>query len=288
MTAAPTVPGCGVVGSPRGSPGVGSSPRRGWDGIAGGWSGRCRGCRATAASGAVGSGHRAVLRVPAAGLCAHVLQPALTNNLGEPRSSEGGCCAGALLRCWLLPPDGYAVRVSVWVPGDGSSDGRHPSAGVWGVLPGRVRTPGGPARPGHRGPARGRGHRAGGAGARCGAVVAAAGLRRARGVGAPGGPEPIVSNARRTRRRLRALAGLQAARVVPAVSEDAVALIEALRCLPVRHRQALVLHYLLDLPVEEAARTLGVPAGTLESWLARGRKALAAQLGEEEVRTDHG
>src|SRR6266498_1797871 len=54
----------------------------------------------------------------------------------------------------------------------------------------------------------------------------------------------IVSNARRTRRRLRALAGLQAARVVP--------------------------------------------AGTLKSWLARGRKALAAQLGEEEVRTDHG
>src|SRR6266498_3503171 len=246
MTAAPTVPGCGVVGSPRGSPGVGSSPRRGWDGIAGGWSGRCRGCRATAASGAVGSGHRAVLRVPAAGLCAHVLQPALTNNLGEPRPSEVECCAGAQLRCWLLPPDGYAVRVSVWVPGDGSSDGRHPSAGVWGVLPGRVRTPGGPARPGHRGPARGRGHRAGGAGARCGAVV------------------------------------------VPAVSEDAVALIEALRCLPVRHRQALVLHYLLDLPVEEAARTLGVPAGTLKSWLARGRKALAAQLGEEEVRTDHG
>jgi RNA polymerase sigma-70 factor (ECF subfamily) len=97
-----------------------------------------------------------------------------------------------------------------------------------------------------------------------------------------------VSSTRRTRRRLRALAGLQAPRVVPAVSEDAVALIEALRCLPVRHRQALVLHYLLDLPVEEAARTLGVPAGTVKSWLARGRKALAAQLGGEEVRTDHG
>jgi RNA polymerase sigma-70 factor (ECF subfamily) len=99
-----------------------------------------------------------------------------------------------------------------------------------------------------------------------------------------------VSNARRTRRRLRALAGLQAPRVVPAVSEDAVALVEALQRLPVRHRQALVLHYLLDLPVEEAARTLGVPAGTVKSWLARGRKALAAQLGEQqqEVPTDHG
>jgi RNA polymerase sigma-70 factor (ECF subfamily) len=76
--------------------------------------------------------------------------------------------------------------------------------------------------------------------------------------------------------------------VVPVVPEDAVALLEALRRLPLRHRQALVLHYLLDLPVEQAARTLGVPAGTVKSWLARGRKALAAQLGEEEVATDHG
>jgi RNA polymerase sigma-70 factor (ECF subfamily) len=84
------------------------------------------------------------------------------------------------------------------------------------------------------------------------------------------------------------MAGLQAPPVVPAVSEDAVVLIEALRRLPLRHRQALVLHYLLDLPVEEAARTLEVPAGTVKSWLARGRKALAAHLGEEEVRADHG
>jgi hypothetical protein len=38
-----TVPGCGGVGSRRGSLGVGSSRRSGWGGIAGGWSGRCRG-----------------------------------------------------------------------------------------------------------------------------------------------------------------------------------------------------------------------------------------------------
>jgi transposase len=35
-----------AVGSPHGSPAVGSSRRPGWGGIAGGWSGRCRGCRA--------------------------------------------------------------------------------------------------------------------------------------------------------------------------------------------------------------------------------------------------
>lgn len=42
-TATPTAPTCGGVGSPRGSPAVGSSPRPGWVGIAGGWSGRCHG-----------------------------------------------------------------------------------------------------------------------------------------------------------------------------------------------------------------------------------------------------
>src|SRR5215207_8232321 len=43
MTATPTVPGCGAVGSDLGSRGEGPSRRRGWDGTAGGWSGRCRG-----------------------------------------------------------------------------------------------------------------------------------------------------------------------------------------------------------------------------------------------------
>jgi Transposase DDE domain len=42
-TARPTAPGCAGAGSGRGSPDVGSSHRPGWGGIAGGWSGRCRG-----------------------------------------------------------------------------------------------------------------------------------------------------------------------------------------------------------------------------------------------------
>jgi Transposase DDE domain len=42
-TAAPTGPGCGGVGSDRGSLGVGWSRRRALAGIVGGWSGRCRG-----------------------------------------------------------------------------------------------------------------------------------------------------------------------------------------------------------------------------------------------------
>jgi hypothetical protein len=53
-TMLPTGPGCGVGGSRRGSPGVGSSRRAGWDAIAGGLSGRCRGCRATGGLGCGG------------------------------------------------------------------------------------------------------------------------------------------------------------------------------------------------------------------------------------------
>ena len=47
-------------------------------------------------------------------------------------------------------------------------------------------------------------------------------------------------------------------------------------------RQAIVLHHLVDLPVEEVATTLDVPTGTVKSWLARGRRTLAARLGDPE------
>jgi RNA polymerase sigma-70 factor (ECF subfamily) len=51
-------------------------------------------------------------------------------------------------------------------------------------------------------------------------------------------------------------------------------------------RQAIVLHHLVDLPIEEVSATLGVPTGTVKSWLARGRRTLAARLGDpEEVRS---
>ena len=47
----------------------------------------------------------------------------------------------------------------------------------------------------------------------------------------------------------------------------------------------IVLHHLADLPIEEVARTLDIPDGTVKSLLARGRRALAAQLADpQEVR----
>ncbi|WP_406078370.1 RNA polymerase sigma factor [Micromonospora sp. NBC_00858] len=64
----------------------------------------------------------------------------------------------------------------------------------------------------------------------------------------------------------------------PPPSEDGVLLVHALRQLPAAQRQALALHYLFDMSVEEIARETEVPVGTVKSWLSRGRCRLAALL----------
>lgn len=48
--------------------------------------------------------------------------------------------------------------------------------------------------------------------------------------------------------------------------------------LSVDHRAVIVLRYLLDLPVEDAAEALGVPAGTVQSRLSRALASLRAAL----------
>ena len=53
---------------------------------------------------------------------------------------------------------------------------------------------------------------------------------------------------------------------------------DALRTLPDRQRDVLVLRFYLDLPESEIARTLGIGAGTVKTHTRRGLDALAAQL----------
>lgn len=55
---------------------------------------------------------------------------------------------------------------------------------------------------------------------------------------------------------------------------------EALAALPPSYREVVVLHYYADLPVDEVAALLGVPAGTVKSRLSRARAALAGKLGD--------
>jgi RNA polymerase sigma-70 factor (ECF subfamily) len=67
----------------------------------------------------------------------------------------------------------------------------------------------------------------------------------------------------------------------PAPSPDRVALFAALKTLPTRQRQAVVLHYLADASIADIAGSMRVSVGTVKSWLRRARSALATQLGDE-------
>jgi RNA polymerase sigma-70 factor (ECF subfamily) len=64
------------------------------------------------------------------------------------------------------------------------------------------------------------------------------------------------------------------------LSADRVALVEALRQLPYEQREAIVLHYIVDLPVGAIAVQLGVPEGTVKARLSRGRSRLAPLVHE--------
>lgn len=85
---------------------------------------------------------------------------------------------------------------------------------------------------------------------------------------------------RRLAVRRRAEAAIGGAPPAPAPTENTVLLVEALRRLPANQRQAVCLHYLLDLPVTEIALETGASVGTVKAWLSRGRAALAALLEE--------
>jgi RNA polymerase sigma factor (sigma-70 family) len=74
----------------------------------------------------------------------------------------------------------------------------------------------------------------------------------------------------------------------PAESAEAVAILDeanrevlaALRLLPPRQREAVVLRYYLDMTEEQAARVMGVHRGTVKSATSRGIAALARLLKE--------
>ncbi len=63
---------------------------------------------------------------------------------------------------------------------------------------------------------------------------------------------------------------------------DQLAVIDGLRALPRREREAIVLHHVVGLSVREVAAEMGVPEGTVKSWLSRGRARLGAALAAAE------
>jgi RNA polymerase sigma-70 factor (ECF subfamily) len=64
---------------------------------------------------------------------------------------------------------------------------------------------------------------------------------------------------------------------------DRSEVLEALKRLPPRERAVMALFYVVDLPVREVAARLGIGAATVRVHLTRGRRHLAALLGDEEA-----
>ncbi|GAA5194714.1 SigE family RNA polymerase sigma factor [Rugosimonospora acidiphila] len=98
----------------------------------------------------------------------------------------------------------------------------------------------------------------------------------------------VRSRWRRVLAARRAVARLHASDGPPTDGPDRVdsrmALLGALRRLPFEQREALVLHYLADLPIDAVAARVGSPVGTVKARLSRGRAALARMLGEESMK----
>jgi RNA polymerase sigma-70 factor (ECF subfamily) len=65
-------------------------------------------------------------------------------------------------------------------------------------------------------------------------------------------------------------------------TEDRVAVVAALRTLAEPVREAVTLHYIGDLSIEQIAHETNTPAGTIKARLHRGRAQLAAALRHEE------
>jgi RNA polymerase sigma factor (sigma-70 family) len=72
-----------------------------------------------------------------------------------------------------------------------------------------------------------------------------------------------------------------AADVGALASEEQARVLAALRRLPVRQREALVLRYYADLSEAEIAAAMGVSAGSVKTHAHRGLATLAELLGED-------
>jgi RNA polymerase sigma-70 factor (ECF subfamily) len=99
----------------------------------------------------------------------------------------------------------------------------------------------------------------------------------------------VAMNVARTRFRRRLLLDriihsgrLRRPESMPPISPDRVALAEAMQALPMPVRECLVLHYIADLTIADVARAQQCSVDAVKSRLMRGRRTLAARLGDKE------
>jgi RNA polymerase sigma-70 factor (ECF subfamily) len=89
-----------------------------------------------------------------------------------------------------------------------------------------------------------------------------------------------MNAARRALRRRLQPPELEAA---PAMAEESLDLQQAIRRLPVRQQEAVVLYYGLDLTLDDVASAMGCRPGTVKAHLARARAALGEALAEDSI-----
>lgn len=99
----------------------------------------------------------------------------------------------------------------------------------------------------------------------------------------------IATNVARSRFRRRMILDrivhsgrLQRQETTPSTTPDHVVLIQALQRLPHPVRECLVLHYIADLTVADVAKAQDCSVEAVKTRLHRGRRALAADLGDKE------
>ena len=98
----------------------------------------------------------------------------------------------------------------------------------------------------------------------------------------------LVSRLRRQQVAARAAAKLMGRSVeVRGPDGDALDVAAALARITPAQRAVVVLHHVLDLPIEQIADELELPPGTVKSRLARARQALAPLLAVKEEVPDH-
>jgi RNA polymerase sigma-70 factor, ECF subfamily len=96
-----------------------------------------------------------------------------------------------------------------------------------------------------------------------------------------------VSQWRRAQSALRAYRRTGPAPATPGPDVESMTLVSALAELPIQQREVIVLHHLVELPVAQIAREIGIPEGTVKARLARGRRALAALLAVDVPEESH-
>jgi RNA polymerase sigma-70 factor (ECF subfamily) len=87
-----------------------------------------------------------------------------------------------------------------------------------------------------------------------------------------------VDGHRRRRTRWRMHQASRPPTPAPAPGETSLDVVRAVRQLPPHQREVIVLHYLLDMSVDDVARELGRPASTVKTQLLRARSRLLELL----------